>query len=234
VPAIWQSDPQRVVDLLRHTKRVSRSYLKTPSDTRADALVKLRQLFPESRPQSLPKLCGKTASGKTHNVNIGAVISCGSRVATLIGRSLQPELLLVLPHKRFVKRERESKRMRFAYEGFTQDGDRRCFLFRGIEAPNPTNIFSIEVELPLLAQNRVQVQDGPMFCLQLLTTASVGGSSCLNRFLSYRVVGEDLRPLLVERGRREAEGALRKQRYRRPIKRSSTSNLHLGTLARGH
>lgn len=124
--------------------------------------------------------------------------------------------------------------MRFAYEGFTQDGDTRRFLFRDIEAPQPTNIFSIEIALPLLAQNRVQVQDGPMFCLQLLTTASVDGSSCLSRLLSYRVVGEDFRPLLVERERRAAEKALKKQPHKRPIKPSSTSNLRLGTLSRGH
>lgn len=124
--------------------------------------------------------------------------------------------------------------MRFAYEGFTQDGDTRRFLFRGIEAPPPTNIFSIEIELPLLVQNRVQVQDGPMFCLQLLMTASVGGAGCLNRFLSYRVVDEDLRPLLVERELRKAEKALKKQPHRRPAKPSSTSNLRLGTLSRGH
>lgn len=124
--------------------------------------------------------------------------------------------------------------MRFAYEGFTQDGDRRCFLFRGIEQPNPTNIFSIEIELPLLFQNRVPIQDGPMFCLQLLTTASVGGSNRLNRFLSYRVVGEDLRPLLVEREQRAADKALKKQPHKRPIKPSAMSNVHLGTLSRGH
>lgn len=35
--------------------------------------------------------------------------------------------------------------------------------------------FSIEVDLPLLLQNRVLVQEGPIFCLQLLTAASVGG-----------------------------------------------------------
>lgn len=121
--------------------------------------------------------------------------------------------------------------MRFAYEGFTQDGDTRRFLFRGIEAPQPTNIFSIEIALPLLAQNRVQVQDGPMFCLQLLTTASLAEPSCLNRFRSYRVVGDDFRPLLIERERQAAEKALKKQPYKRPVKPSSTSNLRLGTLS---
>lgn len=131
--------------------------------------------------------------------------------------------------KRLAKKEED---MHFAYEGFTQDGDRRCFMFRGIEERNPISIFSIEIDLRLLLQNRVPVQDGPMFCLQLLTVAAVGGPSCLNKLLSYRVVGEDLRPLLIERERRAAEKAVKKQLHRRPIKPSSTSNLRLGTLQR--
>ncbi len=118
--------------------------------------------------------------------------------------------------------------MHFTYEGFTQDGDRRCFLFRGIEERSPVNVFSIEVDLQLLLQNRVPVQDGPMFCLQLLTTASGDGSNCLDRFHSYRVVGEDFRALLVERARRAAEKALKKP-ARKPFRKPSfTSNLHLG------
>ena len=124
--------------------------------------------------------------------------------------------------------------MRFAYDGFTQDGDRRCFLFRGIEERNPTISFSIQVDLRLLVQNRVPVQEGPMFCLQLLTTASVGGPTCLDRFQSYTVVGEDFRPLLIERERSAAEKALKKP-ARRPFRKPAfTSNLHLGTPSREH
>jgi hypothetical protein len=124
--------------------------------------------------------------------------------------------------------------MHFAYEGFTHDGDRRCFLFRGIEERNPTIMFSIEVDLRLLLQNRVPVQEGPMFCLQLLTTASMGGPNCLNRFHSYRVVGDDFRPLLIERERSATEKALRK-RSQKPVRKPSfASNLHLGTSPRGH
>lgn len=118
--------------------------------------------------------------------------------------------------------------MHFAYEGFTQDGDRRCFLFRRIEERSSADIFSIEVDLPLLAQNQVLVQEGPMFCLKLLTTASVGGPDCLERFHAYRVVGDDFRPLLIEREGRAAEKALRKQ-PRRPFRKPPPSaNLCLG------
>lgn len=122
--------------------------------------------------------------------------------------------------------------MRFAYEGFTQDGDRRCFLFQGIEEHSPRNIFSVEVELQLLVKNRVPVQDGPMFCLQLLTTASVGGSGYLDKFINYRVVSEDLRPLLIEREQRAAQNAVKKRPQKGPPKPSSTSNLHPGKLSR--
>lgn|SRR6185437_388390 len=122
----------------------------------------------------------------------------------------------------------------FSYEGFTQHGDRRCFLFRGIEDRNPAILFSIEVDLPLLQQSRVPLQDGPMFCLQLLTTASVEGPNCLNRFQKYRVVAEDFRPLLIERERSAAEKALRKS-PRAPFRKPSfTSNLYLGTPSKGH
>jgi hypothetical protein len=124
--------------------------------------------------------------------------------------------------------------MQFAYDGFTQDGDRRCFLFRGIEERNPTISFSIEVDLRLFVQNRVPVQEGPVFCLRLLTTASVGGPTCLNRFQSYTVVGEDFRPLLVERERRTAEKAAKKP-ARKPFRKPSvTSNLRLGTPSGEH
>ena len=124
--------------------------------------------------------------------------------------------------------------MHFAYEGFTQEGDRRCFLFRGIEERNPTISFSIEVDLRLLVQNHVPVQEGPMFCLQLLTTASVGGPTCLGRFQSYKVVAEDFRPLLVERERRAAEKAL-KNSARKPFRKPSfKSNVHLGTPSKQH
>jgi hypothetical protein len=124
--------------------------------------------------------------------------------------------------------------MQFAYDGFTQDGDTRCFLFRGIEARNPTISFSIEVDLRLFVQNRVPVQEGPMFCLQLLTTALLGGLNCLDRLHNYRVVGEDFRPLLIERERSEAEKALKKP-PRKPFRKPPlTSNLCLGTPSREH
>ena len=49
VPAVWQTDPAKMTRLLK----VKAGYTVTseaPSNTRAEALLKLRQLFPGSRP----------------------------------------------------------------------------------------------------------------------------------------------------------------------------------------
>jgi hypothetical protein len=118
--------------------------------------------------------------------------------------------------------------MHFSYEGFTNNGNMRCFRFHGVQAADSVGAFSIEVELPLLSQNGIPFQDGPMFCLQLLNTACLAGPAILDRFHSYRVVGADLRPLLVEREKHAAEKAL-KARMRKPIRKPpQASNLRLG------
>lgn len=123
--------------------------------------------------------------------------------------------------------------MHFAYEGFTHDRDRRCFMFRGIEERNPVSVFHIELDLPLLLENRLPVQDAPMFCLQLLTAAALIGPSGLDKFKNYRILPEDLRPLLMERERRAAEKAMRKP-FRRPVQKpTSMSNIQL-TSSREH
>jgi len=48
IPAIWQTDPQQIERMLKRKAGFTVAS-DTPSDTRADALSKLRQLFPESR-----------------------------------------------------------------------------------------------------------------------------------------------------------------------------------------
>jgi hypothetical protein len=49
IPAVWQSDPERIMRLLKQ-KAGFTVISETPSDTRNEALIKLRQLFPGSRP----------------------------------------------------------------------------------------------------------------------------------------------------------------------------------------
>jgi hypothetical protein len=121
--------------------------------------------------------------------------------------------------------------MHFSYEGFTQDGNRRCFLFRAAEERTSGTGFSIEVDLGLLLKNQVPMQEAPMFCLNLLTDASLGEPGSLDRLRSYTVVGDDFKELHVERQRQAAE-RLSKKATRRPIrKHSNMSNLHLGSLS---
>lgn len=119
--------------------------------------------------------------------------------------------------------------MHFAYQGFTHDRDTRCFRFRGIQELSPPMDFSIEIDLPLLFRTKVPVQDGPTFCLNLLTAAAFGGASFLERFRHYRVIESDFRPLLVERARQAATKAMRKAPRQPARKPSSTSSVHLGT-----
>lgn len=94
--------------------------------------------------------------------------------------------------------------MKFLYQGFTHQGDIRSFMFHGIEESKVTAIFSLEVELPLFARNQVAIQVGPIFCLQLLTTACAADPDFVARLHSYRIVEEDLRPLVVDREQRTA------------------------------
>ena len=115
--------------------------------------------------------------------------------------------------------------MHFTYEGFTQDHSCRCFTFRGMEDYHPVRVFSIELDLPLFAQNQISVQEAPLFCLQLLKTALQAGSNSLEKLQHYRVLVEDLRPLLLERERRAAEKALKRSPYRPFRKPASTSHI---------
>ena len=124
--------------------------------------------------------------------------------------------------------------MNFAYEGFTQDHDRRCFTFRGMENYHPVRVFSIELDLPLFAQNRITVQEGPMFCLQLLTSALQAGPSFLEKLQHYRILSEDLRTLLQEREQQAAEKALRKTPHRPLQKPLSVSQIQLTTNIGAH
>ena len=119
--------------------------------------------------------------------------------------------------------------MHFAYRGFTHHQSRRCFTFWGIEQRNPAIVFSIEIDLPLLSQNRIAVQDVPMFCADLLTTASLAGPEFLNKFRNYRILEEDLRPLLIDREKRAAEKAMRRS-PRKPVQKpASASNIQLAS-----
>jgi hypothetical protein len=131
-------------------------------------------------------------------------------------------------------RTNQRRTMHFTYEGFTQNQGRRCFTFRGIEERYPVSVFCLELDLPLFAQNRIAVQEGPMFCLQLLRTAFLTGPSFLEKLQHYQILAEDLRPLLVEREKRAAEKALKKTPHRPLQKPLSVSQIQLTASSRGH
>ena len=116
--------------------------------------------------------------------------------------------------------------MRFTYEGFTQNGAMRNFLFLGIDDDREESFFSLYVDLALLIENRVPVQEAPLFCQELLSRACTGGASFLDKLHKYQIVSEDLRPMLTERAAREAKKKLQRSRatYRKP---SQPSNMIL-------
>lgn len=92
--------------------------------------------------------------------------------------------------------------MRFLYQGFTHDGVTRSFSFQGIDDHKVETLFSIHVNLPLFARNRVSMQEAPSFCLHLLTTAYGAEPDTLVKFHQYDVLQEDLLPVLMDRERR--------------------------------
>jgi len=150
----------------------------------------------------------------------------------MIGRSAMGRTVQRIDAEEILRMTKDSN-MHFAYQGFTQDRDRRCFRFWSTRV-NPVSVFSIEIDLPLLSRNRVPVQEGPMFCLQLLTEACLAGPSCLERFHNYRVVEADFRPLQIERATRAAAKARKRPPHQPLRKPASWPNLYLGTISREH
>jgi hypothetical protein len=121
--------------------------------------------------------------------------------------------------------------MNFAYDGFTQEENQRCFLFRCTDERPSVTIFSIQVDLKLLLEHKVPIQSGPMFCLKLLTDASRLEPNGLDRLHSYTLVAADFKELHTER-QREAEQKLSKKPHRHPVRKpSQMSNLHLGPVS---
>jgi hypothetical protein len=49
IPAVWQTSPKRMPQLLKRKSEFTLAS-DTPSETRHEALTKLRQLFPRHRP----------------------------------------------------------------------------------------------------------------------------------------------------------------------------------------
>src|SRR3954470_4995851 len=119
--------------------------------------------------------------------------------------------------------------MNFTYQGFTHNDSKRCFTFWSTRAgSDPITSYLIEVDLMLLSRLRVSVQDGPMFCLEMLKAASVDGLKSLTRLQRYRLVEEDFRALLVEREKKAAEKESRNFLSMPFVKHSPQSDVVLG------
>lgn len=54
IPAVWQVDPSRIGKMLKRNPGFIS--LQPPSETRTEALVQLRQLFPGCRPLKVPAI----------------------------------------------------------------------------------------------------------------------------------------------------------------------------------
>jgi hypothetical protein len=119
--------------------------------------------------------------------------------------------------------------MNFTYQGFTHHNGNRCFNFWSTTTKSlPLTNYSIEVDLMLLSRLRVSVQDGPMFCLEMLKMASAAGLESLEKLQRYQLVEEDFRPLLLEREKVAAEKASRRFLRKPFVKRSPQSSIVLG------
>jgi hypothetical protein len=117
----------------------------------------------------------------------------------------------------------------FAYQGFTQNGNQRCYSFNAVEDHKPTAIYAISVDLSLFAKHHVSLQNGPMFCLKILNSASQAGPGKLEECRNYQAIEADFDSLLSERAALAAAAASKKPPRRFGRKPPPTSQLsHLG------
>jgi hypothetical protein len=99
--------------------------------------------------------------------------------------------------------------MHFLYQGFTHQDGTRSFLFQGVDERKIQTSFSIAISIPLFVRNQMAIQDGPRFCLNLLTSADGSTPDALERLHHYQVVQADLLPIIEDRERRARVKALK-------------------------
>lgn len=107
--------------------------------------------------------------------------------------------------------------MQFLFDGFTQDGNNRCYSFRLVAERQPTALYAIRVDLALFSKYQVSLQSGPVFCLHLLQAACA--NSTIDPGCSYQVVDADFTAVLEERAARAAALASKKtanRHFRKP------------------
>ena len=112
------------------------------------------------------------------------------------------------------------------YNGFTQDGNNRCYCFDAVEKKQPVVPYIVWVDLSLFAKYHVPLQSGPMFCLKLLQSALKSETGTPERTRNYFAIDDDFADLLLERAA-QAAAAADKKPARRPFRKPSpASQLH--------
>ena len=104
--------------------------------------------------------------------------------------------------------------MDFAYDGFEHGANKRRFFFRRIQKTAFGSSFLIDVDMTLLARNGVAVQEAPLFCLGMLSSALLLGESALENYHEYELRHEDFQDLRAERAKRQAELQMRRHKSR--------------------
>jgi hypothetical protein len=118
----------------------------------------------------------------------------------------------------------QKKTMDFLYDGFEHGANKRRFFFRRTQkAAVSPSAFSINVDMALLARNKVAIQDAPMFCMSVLCAALLSGESVLETYHEYEVRPEDFQGLVAERAKRQTELQMRrnKSKWKAPVVSSS-------------
>lgn len=120
--------------------------------------------------------------------------------------------------------------MQFAYMGFTQEANIRCFRFqhvlpraRPIRPPSVVQ-FTLRADMALFARFRIPVQEGPSLCLQILTAALAGADQESVEAASFVVTVEHLSNFASARATSE-QAKLARRRPRPPFKPSGASQL---------
>jgi hypothetical protein len=115
--------------------------------------------------------------------------------------------------------------LQFVYQGFTQNGNDRCYSFNSVEEHQPARLYVISVDLGLFVKHQVSLQSGPLFCLKLLREACEAGIERLDECRDYHANETDFSSLMTERAARAAAVALKRPARRFVRKPPITSQL---------
>lgn len=114
--------------------------------------------------------------------------------------------------------------MQFAYTGFSQEANVRCFHFQIVlprarpgRSVNGAE-FTLKVDMSLFVKYRVPVQEGPALCLRVLTEALANASEESAASASYAVTLEHFSSFALARAQVE-EARLARRKPRTPFKR---------------